>query len=281
MLATCLKSYAMNSSSAHFYEQQKISSGVCESISATSKYAGMNSSNRSPLTPEQLDEAKRLKEVYNQRKAEAKARGDKLTQDEVAARCNWGGQSAVSQYLNGKIALNLDALLKLSRALDFEPSAVSPRLGKFMPSPSQQNVEEVQAPPQIYRYPVVSWVVAGSWAEAVEPFEPGCAEEYMETTYHAPDGGAFWLKVRGDSMTAAVGTSVPEGSWILVDTSLDARPGDLVVAKLTDSQEATFKRLVEDGGRRYLKPLNPAYPIIEINGNCTLVGVVKKAMQDL
>lgn len=250
-------------------------------ISDASKYAGMKTPTRSPLTQEQLEESRRLKEIFLKRKAEAKERGEKLTQDDIADACGYTGQSVVSQYLNGRIALNLDALLKFSKALDFTPSEVSPRLGKFMAPPSQENVERVDQPTSLHRYPVVSWVMAGNWAEAIEPFEPGCAEEYMETTYNAPEGKAFWLKVRGDSMTAPVGTSVPEGSWILVDASLDAKPGDLVVAKLADSQEATFKRLVEDGGRRYLKALNPSYPIIEINGNCTLVGVVKKAMQDL
>jgi len=258
--------------------QQKSSPSVCYGISDASKYAGMSTAKRKPLTPEQEQEADRLKEIYRQRKAEARARGERLTQEDVAELCGWTGQSAVSQYLNGRIALNLDALLKLSKALDFTPSQVSERLGKFMPPASQQNVERVPVSSTVYRYPVISWVRAGSWAEAVEPFEPGCAEEYMETSYNAP-GGAFWLKVRGDSMTAPVGTSVPEGSWILVDVESNAESGDLVVAKLEDSQEATFKRLVEDGGRRYLKPLNPHYPVIEINGNCTLVGVVKQALQ--
>ncbi|RMS14528.1 CI repressor protein [Pseudomonas coronafaciens pv. coronafaciens] len=45
--------------------------------------------------------------------------------------CGWNsGQSAVSQYLGGKLALNLEALIKLSEVLDFEPEDVSPTLGR-------------------------------------------------------------------------------------------------------------------------------------------------------
>ena len=65
---------------------------------------------------------------------------------------------------------------------------------------------------------------------------------------------------------------------ILVDTDADASSGKLVVAKLTDSNEATFKKLIEDAGRRFLKPLNPDYPMLQVNGNCKIIGVVVRAM---
>ena len=92
---------------------------------------------------------------------------------------------------------------------------------------------------------------------------------------------AFWLRVVGDSMTAPSGTSIPEGALILVDPEVDPVSGRLVVAKLTDSDEVTFKRLMHDAGRSYLKPLNPAYPAIPINSHCTIVGVVTEAKQKL
>jgi SOS-response transcriptional repressor LexA len=47
---------------------------------------------------------------------------------------------------------------------------------------------------------------------------------------------------------------------------------------LTDANEATFKKLVIDAGKTYLKPLNPQYPLIPINGNCRIIGVVVQAM---
>ncbi|TYN14394.1 LexA family transcriptional repressor, partial [Salmonella enterica subsp. enterica serovar Typhimurium] len=47
--------------------------------------------------------------------------------------------------------------------------------------------------------------------------------------------------------------------------------------KLEDENEATFKKLVMDTGRRFLKPLNPQYPMIEISGNCKIIGVVVDA----
>ena len=86
---------------------------------------------RTPLSEDQLADAKRLTEIYKARVKESKARGDiqPLNQAEVGERCEWKSpQSTVSQYMTGKVALNLDALVKLSKALDFEPYEVSPTL---------------------------------------------------------------------------------------------------------------------------------------------------------
>jgi SOS-response transcriptional repressor LexA len=142
------------------------------------------------------------------------------------------------------------------------------------------NVAPAHNPEMTYRYPVISWVAAGAWAEAVEPFPPGFSDRYEMSEYEAK-GPAFWLEVKGDSMTSPVGQSIVEGTLILVDTEADAQHGKLVIAKLADSNEATFKKLVEDGGRRFLKPLNPAYPTEMCAGDCRIVGVVVRALMKL
>nr|WP_318382705.1 LexA family transcriptional regulator [uncultured Enterobacter sp.] len=125
-------------------------------------------------------------------------------------------------------------------------------------------------------YPVISWVSAGEWMEAVEPYHRRAVERWYETTVDCSED-SFWLDVKGDSMTSPGGLSIPEGAAILVDPEVEPRNGKLVVAKLEKDNEATFKKLVIDAGRRFLKPLNPQYPMIEINGNCKIIGVVVDA----
>lgn len=132
----------------------------------------------------------------------------------------------------------------------------------------------------VSRLPLISWVQAGQWAEAVEEFAPGDASEWRETTAKVSEN-AFMLKVFGDSMVSQSGVSIPEGSIVVVDPEAPADNGKIVVAKIADSNEATLKKLVIDGPHKYLKPLNPAYRMIEIDGNCTIVGVVKKVEIDL
>ncbi|MBO0170541.1 LexA family transcriptional repressor, partial [Vibrio parahaemolyticus] len=73
----------------------------------------------------------------------------------------------------------------------------------------------------------------------------------------------------------------PEGTLVLVDTEKEIENGSLVVAKLVDVNEATFKKVVIDAGQKFLKPLNSSYPQLPINGNCKIIGVVVDAKMKL
>lgn len=70
--------------------------------------------------------------------------------------------------------------------------------------------------------------------------------------------------------------SFRDGDIIFVDPAKDFENGSLVVAKLADSKEATFKQLVIEGERKFLKPLNPSWPdpIIELPDDATICGVI-------
>lgn len=194
-----------------------------------------------------------------------------ISQEQMAERLGVT-QGAVGHWLNGKREPKLEMINRLLAELGIPSLAVA---GHNVDE-SQSNVVAIAQPGRLYRYPVISWVHAGDWSEAVEPYPPGFSENYELSEYKAK-GPAFWLEVRGDSMTAPAGQSIPEGMLILVDTGIEPAPGKLVVAKLPKSNEATFKKLVEDAGQLFLKPLNPAYPTIPIDENCRLIGVIRRA----
>ncbi len=126
------------------------------------------------------------------------------------------------------------------------------------------NFEEVEVK---RRVPLISWVKAGLWGAIEDHFHPGEAEEWAEAYDTKPGDNAFALRVTGDSMTNPIpgDRSFPEGTIIIVDPGRSASAGDFVIAKDVATQKATFKRLVSDGGRWFLKPLNPTYPTVEID----------------
>lgn len=129
--------------------------------------------------------------------------------------------------------------------------------------------------------PLISWVQAGSWQEVIDNLHPGDAEEWIETTAKVSNQ-SFALRIKGDSMTNPYGSpSLPEGSLVIIDPNAHCDNGNIVVARLDDSMEATIKKLVIDGGQRYLKPLNPAYPTTLINGNCRIIGRAVRVELDL
>lgn len=125
--------------------------------------------------------------------------------------------------------------------------------------------------------PLISWVTAGAWLE-MEVRE--YAEHSLQPTTAKVGPRAFALRVTGDSMTAMAGKSIPDGSTVIVDPDIVPEHGKIVIARLDDSALATMKQLIIDGGQKFLKPLNPAYPLIPINGNCSIIGVVKQVYQD-
>jgi SOS-response transcriptional repressor LexA len=129
----------------------------------------------------------------------------------------------------------------------------------------ESNVGELEIGRKV---PLISWVEAGLLNDISDPYSPGDAEEWVSTTESNPSSEAFALRVSGSSMTSPdpdAQYSFPEGTILIVDPNREAMPGDFVIAKDVDTQQATFKRLATDGGRWYLKPLNPQFKTVEID----------------
>jgi len=181
-------------------------------------------------------------------------------------------KGAVSHWLNARREPGIEDIAKILRYLGMkeflvnEDGTISPAHGS-MPNVS---FKEHYTPGR--KYPVISKVQAGAWAEATEPYALKDVDLWLESDSHT-QGASFWLEVEGDSMTSPMGLSIPEGTFVLFDTGREAANGNLVIAKLVDDNEATFKKLIIDGAQKYLKGLNPQWPLIPIDGNCRIIGV--------
>jgi SOS-response transcriptional repressor LexA len=114
----------------------------------------------------------------------------------------------------------------------------------------------------------------------VDNFHPGQADEWAETTVPIHQH-TYALRVRGDSMTNPNGDpTFPDGCIIVVEPDAIDTPdklvGSLVIVRRHGDDEATFKKLVRDGGKFLLRPLNPQYPMLELEEGDTLCGVVRE-----
>lgn len=197
-----------------------------------------------------------------------------MTQEQLAEALGMT-QGGLGHWLNGRREPNLEVIAKIFKILQM-PGFVVDADGAVSDARADHNVSFHAMNESKGSYPVISWVSAGDWMEAVEPYHRRAIERWYDTTVECSED-SFWLDVRGDSMTSPAGLSIPEGMVILVDPQVEPINGKLVVAKLDGDNEATFKKLVIDAGQRFLKPLNPQYPIIPINGNCRIIGVVVDA----
>ena len=105
---------------------------------------------------------------------------------------------------------------------------------------------------------------------------PSPADDYVEVGIDLNEQlirhptSTFFLRVSGESM---LGAGIHHGDLLVVDRSLDPRPGRVVVAVLDG--EFTLKRLVQHQGRLRLEAANPAYPPLELHrcGDVQIWGV--------
>lgn len=189
-----------------------------------------------------------------------------LTQTELAERAGTT-QQAIVQLESGKTK-RPRYLPELAKALNCDIQWLLDGTGAALDG----NVINPVVHKPTARYPVLSKVQAGAWGEACEAYTIKDIDMWLESDAHT-QGDAFWLEVEGDSMTAPIGLSIPAGTFVLFDTGREPINGSLVVAKLTDDNEATFKKLIIDGSQKYLKGLNPQWPMVPVNGNCKVLGV--------
>tara|TARA_B110000503_G_scaffold20503_1_gene30798 strand:+ start:8416 stop:9093 length:678 start_codon:yes stop_codon:yes gene_type:complete len=119
--------------------------------------------------------------------------------------------------------------------------------------------------------PLISWVQAGEWHEISESFVPQYGAELLPCPVKcSPE--SFVLRVRGTSMEP----KFHKGDLIFVDPNACAENGKYVVVRLDLSNEATFKQLIIEEGKQYLKALNPDWPnrIIEVDEEASICGVI-------
>ena len=121
--------------------------------------------------------------------------------------------------------------------------------------------------------PLIDSIRASSWTDVADPYPKGDGAKWLPVQRkYGPR--AFALQVQGPSMRP----DYAEGDIIVVDPDIEARPGDDVVARLDESNEATFKRLrikaYDAKGRPLVElvPLNPDWPVLTLKKSGRIVG---------
>lgn len=191
-----------------------------------------------------------------------------MTQPALAAKIGVT-KSSVSQWERGDIKnIEGDHLLRLSQALHVRPEWLQYGRGHMEINNNNKDKEIERVLTPLCTVPLIEWhevknkhrIILGGILTSAQVSKL-----------------AFALVVKGDSMVNPHGSpSIPDGYIIIVDPEQIAVNNDLVIAFVDGSEEPTFKRLVIDGSRRYLKALNPSYPAIEVDDNCLICGKVVK-----
>lgn len=198
--------------------------------------------------PDDLSPEKRLQHARKERTS--------LNQRQVAERLGVTPQ-AVSQWERGEDSPSSSNLRKLAELYDVPMDWLALRKQAF-PTGAQMHWM-----PKPSRIPLISSVKAGEWAQAWDPYQLGDGETFFFTETQVSDS-SFALKIEGSSMEPAFS----DGDIVIIDPRIQPRPGDFVVAKLVDQDEATFKKYRPRGnGTIELVPLNSDWPTLIIDDN--------------
>ena len=182
-----------------------------------------------------------------------------------------------NQWLNGGIkSIKLQYAQGIERLTGFNAEWLVTGEGEEKKGLGSREVNVDSVEHRASTVPLISWVQAGAWCEANDPYNVGDAEEWLSCPVrHGPR--TYALRVRGESMrNPGAKPSFEDGDIIFVDPDRIASNRSLVITKLVGSNEVTFKRLLIDGTSWYLEALNPAWPnrILPIESEAHVCGVV-------
>ena len=174
------------------------------------------------LTTEQLDDARRLKALY-----ESKKKALSVTQYTIADELGIS-QGAVGHYLNGRIALNPPMASGFARILQVSIADFSPSIAAIISGQAStvgENTVEYVGKVRPGLVPVVGDAVLGvdGMIDMVE-YRGGWLKIYSE------DPNAYGLRVKGDSMWPRI----QSGEFVLIEPGTKIHPGDEVFARTTD-----------------------------------------------
>ncbi len=179
-----------------------------------------------------------------------------------AAKASGISHGHIDDIEAGKKMLSFDRVMNLIRAYGVDIQEFLRETG-YLPT----NIELASIKP-LRRVPLISWVTAGKWSEVCDSFQPGDADEWVDTDIKGQY--VFALRVKGDSMEP----EFIEGDLIIVNPHIKPNHNDFVIVKNAEG-EATLKQLKKYGATRVLHPLNPKYPDIELSAKHQYVIVGK------
>ncbi|MGK5080488.1 LexA family transcriptional regulator [Janthinobacterium sp. HLX7-2] len=245
-----------------------------------------------PLSSEQLADAARLKALFQEWQRSRKESNLPHSQEAAASALGFG-QSALTQYLNGRIPLNVAAGVKLGNLLgvslsDFSPAlaedagkiadAVAPHTDDVsavcLPGARGVTDDDSMAPVMIAIRMVPEHLRAGiTGFETDHNFEDGgqlhVPRQWLEERDLAP-GALLAIKVKGDSMVPML----YEGDIAVVNIADKSRVNGGVFA-LNFKGEAVVKRLKYERREWYLTSENPDFRQEPCRtGDCNVIGRV-------
>ncbi|EJD6581780.1 helix-turn-helix domain-containing protein [Providencia rettgeri] len=184
----------------------------------------------------------------------------KLTQAELAKKVGVVPRQ-IAAYEGGEAKPRAKALVNLAAALGTTTEWLSRGEGV---APDLKNVRGTVTTIDIPIY--------NSLADALSNAESWIDYIYAEGYVQAPAGAtedAFAIVVKGDAMDSPYGLSIPSGSLVIIEPSIEPSDGDFVFVQ--HGNLASLKRLTLIDSEFFFESLNPAYYMYPMEDDGTVI----------
>lgn len=128
------------------------------------------------------------------------------------------------------------------------------------------------------RLPILGPQEASLWCNSAEEFDSSMARGWIDPPQHV-EIGAFAFLVEGVSMEP----QFIDGDLLVVDPSEPIMPGHLVAVVKQGSNALVIRQLLQEGGDRYLRAINPDWPdrISELTSEWSIKGKARWKISSL
>lgn len=192
-----------------------------------------------------------------------------LTQEELAEMVGYKSFTTIQKWETGDSEPNMGVLRQLADIFHLSISELveTDLESKATSRPLPSNI----ILPSAHKLPIMGTICAGDGVV--------CEDDYQGTFIVDIDVKAdYCLKVHGDSM---IGANVYDGDIVFISKSYDFVQDQIYAIERLDYNEASLKRVTQDGDTLILNPCNPEYHAmvtdyeeVRIIGRC--VGVLHK-----
>lgn len=192
-----------------------------------------------------------------------------LTQEELAEMVGYKSFTTIQKWETGDSEPNMRVLRQLADIFHLSISELveTDLESKATSRPLPSNI----ILPSAHKLPIMGTICAGDGVV--------CEDDYQGTFIVDIDVKAdYCLKVHGDSM---VGANIYDGDIVFISKSYDFVQDQIYAIERLDYNEASLKRVTQDGDTLILNPCNPEYHAmvtdyeeVRIIGRC--VGVLHK-----
>ncbi|MFT9004935.1 MAG: XRE family transcriptional regulator [Liquorilactobacillus hordei] len=154
--------------------------------------------------------------------------------------------TTVSDWINGKTYPRIDKIEMLAKYFGVEKADLV-----------EQTPDNIIPVTKTVKIPLLGEIACGDPILAEENIE-----EYIdEPVNYLPSGTCFYLRAKGNSMKP----TIPNGAKVLIRQQPDVEDNEIAAVLMTDSNEATLKRIKRADGTMFLMPDNPEYSPVLVN----------------